>query len=397
MSARRGEKRKRGGSNGEGRGRRGGFRLNASSFFLTYSQCPLSPQEILDNLRRKVEGLDEYVIGQELHQDGNKHIHAFVSSKKKLNISNPRYFDIQTYHPKAESTKKRSDVIRYCTKEKTFITNISDDEIRKIVEGGVKVGEIHRNARKIAREKGVDAAMELLEHTKTARDLNLHGEKIRENLEKLVAAEEDIRKYDVEDFNIDFDWDRQKTLIIYGPSNLGKTCLARALLPEGLFTNSIEGLRKYDSKKYHGFILDDASLKKIAEDREAQLALVDVEYKREIYARYSNVIIPANTPRIITTNSSPETLLPFLYVHGILDEAIDRRIQRYNMTHRMFRTHDAATRRNTTSTSSVVDDATASAVASTVVRNDLNDDIDWANEFLASLNRREEEGRDACV
>ena len=40
-------------------------------------------------------GIEKYVIGQEEHKDGNLHLHAVVSMKKKCNIVSPRALDIE--------------------------------------------------------------------------------------------------------------------------------------------------------------------------------------------------------------------------------------------------------------------------------------------------------------
>ena len=54
-----------------------GVRDPKKFFFLTYPQCKLSPQDILEFLQ-KVVHLREYVIAREQHKDGGHHIHAFV-------------------------------------------------------------------------------------------------------------------------------------------------------------------------------------------------------------------------------------------------------------------------------------------------------------------------------
>lgn len=96
------------------------FRLNSSAFFLTYPQCPAPKQVCADMLATKatiVKGL----IGQEKHQDGNHHLHAYVRYERKLNIGSPSYFDIQwegkTYHGKYEGARSASGSFSYITKD----------------------------------------------------------------------------------------------------------------------------------------------------------------------------------------------------------------------------------------------------------------------------------------
>lgn len=79
------------------------FRLNAQSIFLTYPQCSLTPQETLSALQvilqKKKWGLTQWIIAQELHEDGHPHIHAWLNLDKKVNIGDPKLFDLQTFHP----------------------------------------------------------------------------------------------------------------------------------------------------------------------------------------------------------------------------------------------------------------------------------------------------------
>ena len=66
-----------------------GLRDPKKLFLLTYPQCEVQPNNILQFLQKKVS-LKEYVIAQEKHKDGNHHIHAYIrldvkeSSLKKL-------------------------------------------------------------------------------------------------------------------------------------------------------------------------------------------------------------------------------------------------------------------------------------------------------------------------
>ena len=87
------------------------FRLQAKRLFLTYPQCPAPKEILLQKLQEKLGqlGIEKYVIGQEEHKDGNLHLHAIVSMKKKCNIVSPRALDIEfdgvQYHGKYEPMK----------------------------------------------------------------------------------------------------------------------------------------------------------------------------------------------------------------------------------------------------------------------------------------------------
>lgn len=92
------------------------FRINAKSFFITYPQCTKTKEEVKAFLESKAP-LAYYLIGRELHEDGNPHIHAVVTYKKKLNVKSNRYFDLDEFHPNVQAAKNMAALKNYITKE----------------------------------------------------------------------------------------------------------------------------------------------------------------------------------------------------------------------------------------------------------------------------------------
>jgi len=86
------------------------FRIQYKTIGLTYSQCPLEKEVILERLQDKASRsgyqLENHYIVQELHKDGNPHIHAWLKFTNKPNIQCSRYFDIDGYHPNIGRYKK---------------------------------------------------------------------------------------------------------------------------------------------------------------------------------------------------------------------------------------------------------------------------------------------------
>lgn len=64
-----------------------GFRLNSKILFLTYPQCPIRKGEALEQLTRLLP-IEKACIGEEKHEDGSPHLHAYIKLTRKVNIKN---------------------------------------------------------------------------------------------------------------------------------------------------------------------------------------------------------------------------------------------------------------------------------------------------------------------
>lgn len=94
------------------------------NIFLTYPQCPVPPRCLLDFLQDLLkDNLDCCCISQELHQDGNQHLHAFVQLKEKIRLNKEQfsyYFDLNyddpCYHPNTQAARNVKNVVNYVVK-----------------------------------------------------------------------------------------------------------------------------------------------------------------------------------------------------------------------------------------------------------------------------------------
>jgi len=89
------------------------------------------------------------------------------------------------------------------------------------------------------------------------------------------------------------------------------------MMPTALFVTHMDDLLKFDAGQHEGIIFDDMSFLHL--HREGQIHLVDVEQPRSIHCRYSAANIPANTPKIVTTNNEGGKVV------DLFDAAIKRR------------------------------------------------------------------------
>lgn len=134
------------------------FRFNAVKVFLTYPQCgDLTWDDVLSYLNLLGNGLKEYAICSEVHQDGGNHIHCYAKWNKKLNTYNPRQFDVKEVHPNIHKVKDVQGVIEYIMKEGNYKTqNI----------------ELFPNSKGFLRKKMDHDAWKMYKVSKTQRDLD---------------------------------------------------------------------------------------------------------------------------------------------------------------------------------------------------------------------------------
>lgn len=118
--------------------------LRAKRIGLTYPQCPLDPQTLVDHLRTEFQRLEPEVIvvGQENHKDGGLHLHAYMRCNHQISSRNMNIFDIKSnyhvhitsvttsavndediphvYHPNIRIIKDEAGWLRYITKDGNF-------------------------------------------------------------------------------------------------------------------------------------------------------------------------------------------------------------------------------------------------------------------------------------
>lgn len=288
-------------------------RFYAKQFYFTYSQCgELTAKETYDALVAKFAEKErlivEYIVGHEKHQDGGNHVHCWIKLDKRYNLRLPaRWLDINGVHGNYQSVRDTQQVKRYCTKDGNYIAdppyNPKKDhwsEVAELAEQGNLEGAIAK-----IRSSG----------TNSSRDFIIHHTAIMNALTRLAPPVALNGTRPLDDFGSLFQWDRTKTLILCGPTNRGKTTLAKSLMPHGLFVSHMDQLRNFNG--HEGVIFDDMSFKHLP--REGQICVLDTHENRAIHVRYGIATLKAGTPRIITTNRSPDDIL------NIYDGAIARR------------------------------------------------------------------------
>lgn len=111
--------------------RPGAFRLQTQQLFLTYPQFvgDFNLWDIHQHLGEILADhapsyiITDYIIAEENHQDGNRHIHAYIKLDKKCSIASANYLDLWGNHGNYQGCRSAKAVKEYCTKENNYISN----------------------------------------------------------------------------------------------------------------------------------------------------------------------------------------------------------------------------------------------------------------------------------
>lgn len=105
--------------------------MNAKSFFLTFSQCPATKEFFLNHIKERAEQkqpgarLLEFVIGEELHADGGKHLHAYFKFSTAIRGTMLLWdfeYNGERYHGNSAGTVRNAAACKnYCRKDGNFI------------------------------------------------------------------------------------------------------------------------------------------------------------------------------------------------------------------------------------------------------------------------------------
>ncbi len=98
----------------------------------------------------------------------------------------------------------------------------------------------------------------------------------------------------------DLDINDGKTIILYGPTSVGKTTFAVAHFKNPLFVCDMDDLKNLDEGSHDGIVFDDMSFMHIP--RDPQVHIVDQRRRNSIRIRFVTCSIPRKFPKIITTN-----------------------------------------------------------------------------------------------
>lgn len=136
------------------------FRNQNKKFALTYSapQNELHPwpdkelafMAVDYHFSLKGRTVEKFLVAEEHHEDGRLHYHMYIEIDRRIDTTDPRYFDIDGLHPNIGKKPGKQEWLNYITKDGNYITNFFKPKIsaykRAIDVGGQEALEIIKNA-----------------------------------------------------------------------------------------------------------------------------------------------------------------------------------------------------------------------------------------------------------
>lgn len=249
-----------------------------------------------------------HVFGEEVGATGTPHIQGFVTWRRTYRLSALKKLLPRAHWEKAKTT----DAANYCMKDGEF--TIIDNRRKR---GGKST------ALKEAVTYLVEKKPTLAELWKEQPEVMVRHYKGMEMLLRSTVPVYQCGNYDLESFNREPLVFHGRSVVVLGPSGIGKTEYVLAHFKTPLFVTHTDDLQKL-TEQHDGIVFDDMSFLHLP--REAQIHLVDVAFTRSIHCRYMNAVIPKGVIRVFTAN------------HPIFldDPAINRRVDVVHVREKLF-------------------------------------------------------------
>lgn len=315
------------------------FRISAKKLYLTYSQVhqDLDSNTVLTALKKNHSlPFFDYIIAKEYHQDGGIHFHALLLFNKKVNITCPQTLDIQyqdhKYHGNYQAARSLERVVDYICKHGDYITSLPN-----IVDGQfVSMKEmLVRDVQQLGTLQALIKHAEGQTNKALANLSLLHTHSYFQKLEQLkasVQADTIETPFKLENFYLSQQlthWinNPNKTLVLVGPSGVGKTAFCKAFIKDKnlktLIVNHKEDFTRLNSE-HDAVLMDDASFTDLKPTD--LLALLDNKASKTLRVLYKTVFKKENLIQMLAMNQ-PE------FEHLFKTLATDRFARRTHFEH----------------------------------------------------------------
>lgn len=315
------------------------YRINRKRFLLTWPHFNESPDNLLAALNN-IRPLKKGIACLELHEDGEPHCHAAVEFVAKVNSSNARIFDIAGHHYNDAGTPDSwAACVRYCDDIDAIEVGYWGAENTEGVIRGSGGGEPSQGGfsdlfdacqRCQSYPEWVQLCVNkrlAFSYCKTVWD-TIHAAPSptfneNEPLPRAVTHPE-LRTRS---------WgDCERTLVICGPSGVGKTCWALANAPAPfLLITHIDDLKRYDDRVHKSIVFDEIRCTGSRDESgrrrgqwplTEQIKLLTWDTPVSIHTRYVVAHIPRHTKKIFCCTDT---------ICFTRDPQIARRIRLWNL------------------------------------------------------------------
>nr|ADZ96547.1 C1 [Sweet potato golden vein associated virus] len=262
--------------------RAGRFNINAKNYFLTYPQCSISKEEALAQIQNIPTAVNKkYIkICRELHEDGQPHLHVLLQFEGKFQCTNQRLFDLvsQTrsahFHPNIQRAKSSSDVKSYVDKDGDTLEWGEFQVDGRSARGGQQTA--NDAAAEALNAGNKDAALQIIRE-KLPEKFIFQYHNLVSNLDRIFSPPPSVYSspFSISSFNnvpdIISDWaaenvmdaaarpDRPISIVIEGPSRIGKTVWARSLGPHNYLCGHLDLSPKVYSNSAWYNVIDDVN------------------------------------------------------------------------------------------------------------------------------------------
>lgn len=195
------------------------FLLSAKNLYLTYSNCTLGLANILEQLKEILCSyiIEEYLLVREYHKTGEPHVHVYLNTRKKCNISSPTFLDlkedlkedlssVKIYHGNYQSAKKVRSVIEYMLKNvptKNDPNIVYSKQMSKLIGELAEYKTLDEALIDLAEEGKIEEAMMLLKKENPGKYLS-QGSKYEKRMIEIYKDQYLLkqRQYNLENFDI---------------------------------------------------------------------------------------------------------------------------------------------------------------------------------------------------
>lgn len=286
--------------------------IQGKCLLLTWSQVqPTFSKELIRDHLSTLGELDSLAVGQETHADGGIHFHACVMYRKKIG-RRPTAFAI--LGRTADVRVANAKIGTYAQSIQNMWTYAQKEDPNPLLIGKgpsppkKSKKETYREALALAATGNLKEAMDHLA-THEPVDYTQKGDSLLRNLtcHRDKRQRTETLTYPLSDFvNAPEIPDNWCCLYLWGPTDMGKSQFAKALLPGAKVIRHTDQLKDCDFTK--GVIFDDFNVKMWPPT--SVIHLLDWDEPSGIHCRYAHVDIPPHTRKIFTFNTPLDDWCP---------------------------------------------------------------------------------------